>query len=156
VQVSLSCGIADLLTLPEGLDRSVAAAEIARKSAKSHGRDRVARYRADDNSMIRRRQDAVAVGRLRAVGRVCSQEPPLAAALRYQLTPSVDRRLLQLLLETLTPYRGRAVALASRASDLRPMPWKRSRCLASRASASTRRSRRNRAAKNSRRVYLES
>ena len=140
VQVSLSCGIADLVAMPQGLDRSIAAAEIACKSAKSHGRDRVALYRSDDRSMMRRHQDAIAVGRLRAAlksdclmlyaeriaplgaaaladgyrvslrlreadGSVASPEPLLAAAGRYQLSPSVDRRLMQLLLEALTPYR---------------------------------------------------
>jgi diguanylate cyclase (GGDEF)-like protein len=140
VQVSLSCGIADLVAMPQGLDRAIAAAEIACKSAKSHGRDRVALYRSDDSSMMRRHQDAIAVGRLRAAlnsdrlvlyaeriaplgnaaiaggyqvslrvresdGSLASIEPLLAAAGRYQLCPSVDRRLLQLLLEALTPYR---------------------------------------------------
>ncbi len=140
VQVSLSCGIADLVAMPQGLDRSIAAAEIACKSAKSHGRDRVSLYRSDDSSMMRRHQDAIAVGRLRAAlksdrlvlyaeriaplgnaalaggyqvslrlreadGSLASPEPLLAAAGRYQLSPSVDRRLLQLLLEALTPYR---------------------------------------------------
>jgi diguanylate cyclase (GGDEF)-like protein len=65
VQVSISCGIAALVNMPEGLARAVAAAEIACKSAKKHGRDRVEVYACEDGSMMRRRDNAVAVGQLR-------------------------------------------------------------------------------------------
>ena len=52
--------------MPQGLERSVAAAEIACKTAKSRGRNRVELYASDDRSMMRRHDDAVAVGKLRA------------------------------------------------------------------------------------------
>jgi diguanylate cyclase (GGDEF)-like protein len=66
VEASVSCGVADVVAMPQALDRAIAAAEIACKSAKSRGRDRVAVYNPDDNSMMQRRSDAVAVGELRA------------------------------------------------------------------------------------------
>lgn len=66
VEVSVSCGVADIVAMPQGLERSVAAAEIACKTAKSRGRNRVELYASDDRSMMRRHDDAVAVGKLRA------------------------------------------------------------------------------------------
>jgi EAL domain-containing protein (putative c-di-GMP-specific phosphodiesterase class I) len=52
--------------MPQGLDRSLAMAELACKAAKTHGRNRVEVYAWDDNSMIRRHQDVVAIGQLRS------------------------------------------------------------------------------------------
>lgn len=66
VEASVSCGVADVVAMPQALDRSIAAAEIACKTAKSRGRDRVAVYNSDDHSMMQRRSDAIAVGELRA------------------------------------------------------------------------------------------
>jgi diguanylate cyclase (GGDEF)-like protein len=66
VDVSVSCGVADLVAMPQGLDRSVGAAEIACKTAKSRGGNRVELFASDDRSMMRRQDDAIAVGRLRA------------------------------------------------------------------------------------------
>jgi diguanylate cyclase (GGDEF)-like protein len=64
--VSISCGVSALLTMPEGLARAVAAAELACKTAKSHGRNRVELYAFEDGSMMRRHGDALAVGQLRS------------------------------------------------------------------------------------------
>jgi diguanylate cyclase (GGDEF)-like protein len=64
--VSISCGVSALLPMPDGLTRAIAAAEIACKSAKNHGRNRVELYAFEDTSMMRRHSDALAVGRLRS------------------------------------------------------------------------------------------
>jgi diguanylate cyclase (GGDEF)-like protein len=64
--VSLSCGIASLVCMPQGLDRAIAAAELACKTAKNRGRDRIEVYSCDDNSMMRSHGDAIAIGQLRA------------------------------------------------------------------------------------------
>jgi diguanylate cyclase (GGDEF)-like protein len=64
--VSVSGGVSILLPLPDGLARAIAAAEIACKSAKSRGRNRVEIYKFEDGSMMRRHQDALAVGQLRS------------------------------------------------------------------------------------------
>ncbi len=66
VDVSVSCGVAALVTMPQGFARAMAAAELACKSAKKHGRNRVEVYACADASMMRRHDDAVAVGDLRA------------------------------------------------------------------------------------------
>jgi diguanylate cyclase (GGDEF)-like protein len=65
-EVSVSCGVSTLLPLPEGLARAIAAAELACKSAKNHGRNQVELYALDDSSMMRRHGDVLAVGRLRS------------------------------------------------------------------------------------------
>jgi diguanylate cyclase (GGDEF)-like protein len=65
VDVSISCGVAALVTMPQGLSRALAAAELACKGAKKHGRDRVEAYACEDDSMMRRHDDVVAVGKLR-------------------------------------------------------------------------------------------
>ncbi len=65
-EVSVSCSVADLVPMPQGLERSLGAAEIACKTAKSRGGNRVELYASDDRSMMRRQDDAIAVGRLRA------------------------------------------------------------------------------------------
>ncbi len=65
IDVSLSCGVASLVMMPQGLQRALAAAELACKGAKKHGRDRVEIYACSDDSMMRRHDDVVAVGKLR-------------------------------------------------------------------------------------------
>lgn len=65
LEVSISCGVADLVDIPQGLARALAAAEIACKTAKDRGRDRVEIYAAQDSSIMRRKDDVAAVGRLR-------------------------------------------------------------------------------------------
>jgi diguanylate cyclase (GGDEF)-like protein len=64
--VSISCGISVLLPMPDGLSRAIAAAELACKTAKSRGRNRVEVYALEDGSMMRRHRDAMAVGQLRS------------------------------------------------------------------------------------------
>jgi diguanylate cyclase (GGDEF)-like protein len=66
VEVSLSCGVAALIVMPQGMQRAIAAAELACKGAKKHGRDRVETYACSDDSMMRRQDDVIAVGKLRA------------------------------------------------------------------------------------------
>ncbi len=66
VDVSVSCGVAALVSMPQGLARAMAAAELACKTAKNRGRNRVELYACEDNSMMRRHDDALAVGQLRA------------------------------------------------------------------------------------------
>jgi diguanylate cyclase (GGDEF)-like protein len=66
VDVSISCGVAALVCMPQGLARAMAAAELACKTAKNRGRGRVELYACEDHSMMRRHDDAVAVGELRA------------------------------------------------------------------------------------------
>lgn len=65
IEVSLSCGVAALVMMPQGLQRALAAAELACKGAKKHGRDRVEIYACSDDSMMRRHDDVMAVGKLR-------------------------------------------------------------------------------------------
>ncbi len=64
--ISISCGVAALLPMPEGLARGIAAAELACKTAKNRGRNRVEMYAFEDGSMMRRHRDALAVGQLRS------------------------------------------------------------------------------------------
>jgi len=64
--VSISGGVAALLPMPEGLARAIAAAELACKTAKNHGRSRVELYAFEDRSMMRRHADTLAVGQLRS------------------------------------------------------------------------------------------
>jgi diguanylate cyclase (GGDEF)-like protein len=66
LDLSISCGVASLLPVPEGLARAIAAAELACKTAKKRGRNRVEVYAFEDGSMMRRHQDAILVGQLRA------------------------------------------------------------------------------------------
>ena len=65
-QVSVSCGVSALLPMPEGLARAMAAAELACKSAKNHGRNQVELYAFDDGRMMRRHGVVMAVGQLRS------------------------------------------------------------------------------------------
>jgi diguanylate cyclase (GGDEF)-like protein len=64
--VSISCGVSILLPMPDGLARAIAAAELACKTAKQRGRNRVELYAFEDGSMMRRHSDALAVGTLRS------------------------------------------------------------------------------------------
>jgi diguanylate cyclase (GGDEF)-like protein len=66
VDVSVSCGVAPYVAMPQGLDRALATAELACKAAKRRGRNRMEVYASDDGSMIRRHEDVIAVGQLRA------------------------------------------------------------------------------------------
>ncbi len=66
VDVSISCGISALIAMPQGFARAMAAAELACKTAKGRGRARVELYACEDDSMMRRHEDAVAVGKLRS------------------------------------------------------------------------------------------
>lgn len=66
VEVSVSCGVAALVAMPQGLARALAAAELACKTAKNRGRHRVELYACEDQSMMRRHEDVLAVGQLRA------------------------------------------------------------------------------------------
>ncbi len=66
VDVSVSCGVAPYVEMPQGLDRALATAELACKAAKRKGRNRMEVYASDDGSMVRRHDDVVAVGQLRA------------------------------------------------------------------------------------------
>ncbi len=65
VSVSISCGVSALVAMPQGFARAMAAAEVACKTAKGRGRGRVELYACEDASMMRRHDDAVAVGQLR-------------------------------------------------------------------------------------------
>jgi diguanylate cyclase (GGDEF)-like protein len=65
VSVSISCGVAALVAMPQGFARAMAAAELACKTAKGRGRGRVELYACEDVSMMRRHDDAIAVGQLR-------------------------------------------------------------------------------------------
>jgi diguanylate cyclase (GGDEF)-like protein len=64
--VSISCGISAFIPMTEGLARAIAAAELACKSAKNHGRNRAELYAMEDGSMMRRHADTMAVGQLRS------------------------------------------------------------------------------------------
>jgi diguanylate cyclase (GGDEF)-like protein len=64
--VSVSGGISILLPLEDGLPRAIAAAEIACKSAKERGRNRIEIYQFEDSSMMRRHRDTLLVGQLRS------------------------------------------------------------------------------------------
>ena len=64
--VSISCGVSELMPMPQGLARAIAAAELACKTAKNRGRNRVELYACDDATMMRHHGDAFAVGQLRS------------------------------------------------------------------------------------------
>jgi diguanylate cyclase (GGDEF)-like protein len=65
VEVSVSVGVATLLNMSQGFARALAAGELACKSAKSHGRGKVEIYNIENDSMMRRHGDVVAIGQLR-------------------------------------------------------------------------------------------
>jgi diguanylate cyclase (GGDEF)-like protein len=66
MEVSVSCGVADLPPAAQALDGAISAAELACKSAKNRGRNRVELHALDDRATRQRHADAVSVGRLRA------------------------------------------------------------------------------------------
>lgn len=66
IDISVSCGTADLVEIPDGLARALAAAEIACRLAKDRGRNRVEIYANEDHSLIRRRDEVAAVAQLRS------------------------------------------------------------------------------------------
>jgi diguanylate cyclase (GGDEF)-like protein len=66
IDVSVTCGIAALVDMRDGFAHAMAAAELACKSAKSHGRGRVEIYACEDDSIVRRHDDVIAVGKLRS------------------------------------------------------------------------------------------
>jgi diguanylate cyclase (GGDEF)-like protein len=66
VDVSISCGVAALVVMPQGLGRALAAAELACKTGKARGPNRVEIYANEDGSMMRQHDNAIAVGQLRA------------------------------------------------------------------------------------------
>jgi len=66
IDVSVTCGVAALVGMDDGFAHAMAAAELACKTAKSRGRGRVELYACEDDSMMRRHDDAIAVGQLRA------------------------------------------------------------------------------------------
>jgi diguanylate cyclase (GGDEF)-like protein len=65
LKVSVSCGVAAIVDMPKGFARALAAAELACKTAKDRGRDRVEIYACEDSSMMRRHDDVIVVGQLR-------------------------------------------------------------------------------------------
>jgi len=65
VKVSVSGGISAIVDMPKGFARALAAAELACKTAKDRGRDRVEVYACEDSSMMRRHDDVIVVGQLR-------------------------------------------------------------------------------------------
>ncbi len=65
LEVSVSCGVAAFLPAPKSFARTLAAAEIACKAAKDHGRARIETYANEDSTMVRRHDDIVIVGQLR-------------------------------------------------------------------------------------------
>jgi diguanylate cyclase (GGDEF)-like protein len=65
LEVSVSCGVAAFMPAPKGFARTLAAAEIACKAAKDHGRARVEIYAHEDSTMVRRHDDILIVGQLR-------------------------------------------------------------------------------------------
>ena len=104
VEVSVSCGVAALVSMPEGLARALAAAELACKSAKKRGRNRVELYAVEDSSMMRRHEDITAVGRLRSAIR--SERLVLYA---QRIAPLRDRSLpggYEILLRLRDPEQG--------------------------------------------------
>jgi diguanylate cyclase (GGDEF)-like protein len=66
IEISISCGTADLVDIPQGLARALAAAEIACRLAKDRGRNRVEVYATEDNSLVRRRDEVAVVAQLRS------------------------------------------------------------------------------------------
>jgi diguanylate cyclase (GGDEF)-like protein len=65
LKVSVSCGVSIIVDMPKGFARALAAAELACKTAKDRGRDRVEIYACEDSSMMRRHDDVIVVGQLR-------------------------------------------------------------------------------------------
>jgi diguanylate cyclase (GGDEF)-like protein len=66
IQLSMSWGVAILRKEDSNVDHGLAAAEVACKAAKDRGRNRVEVYQDTDASIIRRHDDLMILGRLRA------------------------------------------------------------------------------------------
>jgi len=93
VDVSVSCGVAALVSMPQGLARALADAAIECKSAKKHGRNRVELYACEDDSMMRRHDDVVAVGQLRSAfktDRLLLYAQPIVPLQRQELPCSFE------------------------------------------------------------------
>jgi diguanylate cyclase (GGDEF)-like protein len=65
-EISVSCGVAVVHDTADAFSKAIAAAEIACRAAKDHGRNRVELDDANDASLMRRHGDVRAVGVLRA------------------------------------------------------------------------------------------
>jgi Amt family ammonium transporter len=89
IPMTMSWGVAMLSIGETTLDHGFAAAEIACKAAKDRGRNRVEVYQDTDASIIRRRDDMLIVGRLRAAldeGRFQVFGQPIASLLQAENT----------------------------------------------------------------------
>ena len=96
IPLSICFGAAILRTGERGLDHALAGAEVACKTAKERGRNRVEIYHVSDTSIIRRRDDVTIVGRLRSAleqGRYQIFGQPIASL----LTPDSVHRYEMLL-----------------------------------------------------------
>lgn len=65
IALSLSCGVARFANNEQAISRTMAAAELACKTAREHGRNRCEVYLDIDQSMMRRRSDVSGLARLR-------------------------------------------------------------------------------------------
>ena len=95
--VSLSCGIACFTGVQE-FPSALALAQLACRSAKDHGRGGVEIYQDDDDSMIRRKSDSIAVIRLREA--LQNDRFTLAAQRIMPLQGRGDREGFELLLRS--------------------------------------------------------
>lgn len=96
IPLSISFGAAILRNGERSFDHALAGAEVACKTAKERGRNRVEIYQVSDTSMIRRRDDISIVGRLRSAleqGRYQIFGQPIASL----LTPEAVHRYEMLL-----------------------------------------------------------
>jgi diguanylate cyclase (GGDEF)-like protein len=85
IPLSICFGAASLRTGERSFDHALAGAEVACKTAKDRGRNRVEVYQVSDASMIRRRDDSSIVGRLRSAleqGRYQIFGQPIASLLQ--------------------------------------------------------------------------
>ena len=106
--VSLSCGIA-CFTEPHEFPGALALAQLAYRTARDHGRGRVEIYQDDDDSMIRRRSDSIAVIRLREA--LHNDHFTLFAQRLMPLQGRGDPEGYELLLRSLqSPHKNRAPA----------------------------------------------
>jgi diguanylate cyclase (GGDEF)-like protein len=123
IQVSISWGVAALRSDDSNVDHGLAAAEVACKAAKDRGRNRVEVYQDTDASIIRRHDDLMILGRLRAIAslqkgeatrryemlvRLVDEDEKLvmpqqfmSSATRYQLLPQLDRQVISHVLQKL-------------------------------------------------------
>lgn len=96
IPLSICFGAAALRSGERAFDHALAGAEVACKTAKDRGRNRVETYQVTDASMIRRRDDVAIVGRLRSAleqGRYQIFGQPIASL----LTPESVHRYEMLL-----------------------------------------------------------